>query len=99
MKQLVWLIILLFIFWYLFAITFTMAASAHLRAVDPGRDRSVSTELGTHFGSVSNSTYSCFKAMTGGQSWGELADPLTSTGKVYVYMFYFYIIFAVLVLL
>merc|ERR1712232_504763 len=59
-----------------------------------------SAELGLHFGSVGNSTYSCFKAMTGGQSWGEMLEPLrTTTGPFYTFLFYFYIMFSVLVLL
>jgi len=102
MKQLIWLVILLIIVFYIFATIFTMAATDTIDSERNNKDPEIMAQvagLELKWKTVMNSGYSCFLAMSGGQSWGELLEPLKATGKAYVFAFLCYIVFSVLVLL
>lgn len=113
MRSLFWLVILLVIILYVFSLCFTMAATEHARERDHASHQLVlgaadaiaeayvaETELvELYFGTVARSLYSCLKALLGGQSWGELMDPLISVGWFYGCVFTLYILFSILALL
>lgn len=100
-KSLGWLMCILAVILYIFSICFTMAATEYLgpekvpMTPTPVGDK----EVARYFGTVIRSVYSCFKAMTGGQSWGEMLDPLVDVNTMYALLFLFYVSFSVLALL
>ena len=57
------------------------------------------SSLKLHYGSLAGTIYSLFKAITGGISWGEVADPLVSYSVWLGLLFSFYIMFTVFAVL
>jgi len=98
--QLAWVMCVLMSILYVFGLCFTMAATEYLGVPgNPTGNNEFRLEIETYYGSLARSIYSCFRGMTGGQSWGELLDPLVHASVFYAAIFLFYISFSVLALL
>jgi len=96
-RSLVWVIVLLLVTLYVFAVLFLQIATDY-RAEAHGGDRIAST-LEEHFGSISKGMYSLFLTITGGISWGEVADPLIMADWVYGVFFMLFICFMIFAVL
>merc|ERR1719272_1386854 len=78
------------------SVVFTIAASDYI--LNNPADSSA-TEVALFYGGVAESAYTCFKALLGGQSWGETLDPLVHVGPMCVVLFLLFISFSILALL
>jgi len=98
MVSLFWLLVLLLVVMYIFAIVLTQGATMWLKPGD-GYARPVGnthySNVIYYFGSLTKTIYTLFMAMTGGVSWGEPADASQAYGWVYFCVFTSYIFFAI----
>lgn len=78
---------------YVFSIILTMGATEY------GLDGRYGAEVQEHYGTLARSMYTCFKAITGGVSWGDVTDPLMDVGSFYVTIFLVFVSFSILALL
>jgi len=80
--SLFWSLVMLFFFMYLFGLGFTQicASYMHSQANASGLDYKVKTDMQTHFGSVSRSILTLFKACTGGGDWETYYSVMEHTG-------------------
>merc|ERR1719327_784446 len=90
--SLFWVMVLLVTLLYMFAVVLTQASTDYRDQPDPGVH---AEDMRRHFGSLFTSGYSLFKAMTGGQNWGELADLIWHAGFVYFYMLCVFMFFSI----
>eukprot|EP00929_Paragymnodinium_shiwhaense_P013634 TRINITY_DN12147_c0_g1_i1.p1 TRINITY_DN12147_c0_g1~~TRINITY_DN12147_c0_g1_i1.p1 ORF type:complete len:593 (+),score=154.24 TRINITY_DN12147_c0_g1_i1:160-1938(+) len=97
-KSLVWMVVLLLMIFYFFAVFFTLT-TADFVLYNRDAQPDIALSLDEHFGSIPKSCYSTFKAITGGQSWYEMADPVRAMGPFPAFIWIFYIVFSVIVLL
>jgi len=98
LKSLVWAVVLLFVMMYVIGVYLTQLVLDHrLRLEDP---EDAHQSLVTFYGSVGDSVFVLFEAVTGGVDWGEAVAPLRSeiSGMV-VPLFMLYISFVVLCML
>jgi len=94
LKSLIWVILVLSLTFYLFAIVFTTAATSHM----PEREQWFSEEnqgLVAFFGSLGDSILSLFMAMSGGRDWAEYYDVLRPLHIQYRFLFLIFITFSV----
>lgn len=70
LRSLIWTLLLLAIIMYIFGIMFTQAATDHILR-SPGDD-----EVRLYWGALWRSSYTLFKAVTGGVSWQDVSTPL-----------------------
>jgi len=92
MLSLFWLFTLLSMLIYVFAIVLTMGATEYL---DEHKDGLIEERYGTLFDTM----YTLFQAMSGGVSWGDVTTPLKRVGSPYFIVslvFIFFCIFSVL---
>jgi len=96
--SLFWLIVLLAATIYVFATVLTAGVTSHLQETG-GTDVLKEQALKEGYGSLGHSMYTLFKAICGGISWGEMANPLQTVGPIHFMIFLAYIsitIFSVL---
>jgi len=98
LRSLFWTLCMLAIIMYIFGIIFLQATAGALvdAAADPLNteiDDRVHEELHKHWGSVATSMITLYFAVTGGNDWAALAEPLKSCGLTYYAIFLFYIAF------
>lgn len=94
-KALIWLIFLLVLLLYFFAVFFTQGATDY-------EDQHPDEEFGKldeHYGSLFLSMFSLYKGMTGGVNWGELVTPLAELHWFYVLLILGFISFAIFAVL
>jgi hypothetical protein len=97
MLPLSWCMVMLAVFFYIFAVVFVNATAAYL--ADSSLDHSNKEDILKHWGSVSAAMISLYKATTGGADWGSVSDTLVDVGKIYYSLFLFFIAFIILALL
>lgn len=97
LKSMTWMAILLMTIFYCFSVCFTIAATDYLHSnhVSPRYSGAVKK----YYGDVMKSIYTCYRSMSGGQSWGEVLDPLLHVGGLYAVIFLFYITLTIFVVL
>merc|ERR1712137_403657 len=83
-QALFWAVLVLFGVMSLFAVFFTAALMDAFEAND---------DLYMYYGTLGRSTYSLVKAVTGGQSWAEISDPLFNFNAFYGVLFVLYVLF------
>merc|ERR1711974_99235 len=104
-KPLIWTIVMIATINFMFGICFVQAAAGHRqdRWKDPSnlqRDGSIVESMETeeekvlyqHWASVQEAMYTLFKVSTGGQSWGEVADPMLLVGGQNFAIFLLYMV-------
>jgi Ca2+-binding EF-hand superfamily protein len=92
MKNLLWVLVILGITFYLFGITLTTAVTSHLSKPDDWTD-SANQPLQEYFGTVDRSILVLFMSMSGGQDWTEYYSVLTSMNLTYRVLFLLFIVF------
>eukprot|EP00746_Dinoflagellata_sp_MGD_P085194 gnl/MRDRNA2_/MRDRNA2_33743_c0_seq1.p1 gnl/MRDRNA2_/MRDRNA2_33743_c0~~gnl/MRDRNA2_/MRDRNA2_33743_c0_seq1.p1 ORF type:complete len:718 (+),score=90.53 gnl/MRDRNA2_/MRDRNA2_33743_c0_seq1:228-2156(+) len=97
--NLFWATILLFIINLGFAVCFTQAVSTTLAEDANMFNPQEQDELRKSYGTLLRSTYSLFKAVAGGQSWGEIADPLLIISPFLCVLFCIFVLFIVFAVL
>jgi len=86
--SLVWLFCMLLAILYITSIIFTQGATDFR---DGDIDPVLLEQVESAYGSLLRTMYTLFKSMTGGVSWGEVADPLRPIGSVFFLLFLLYI--------
>eukprot|EP00928_Gymnodinium_smaydae_P027555 TRINITY_DN21280_c0_g1_i5.p1 TRINITY_DN21280_c0_g1~~TRINITY_DN21280_c0_g1_i5.p1 ORF type:complete len:642 (-),score=90.00 TRINITY_DN21280_c0_g1_i5:214-1986(-) len=102
MKSLLWALLLLVMIAFMFAafiLEFVASEVSSASSSDDVAKRDRIQALNMHFGSLVTSIFSLFKAITGGISWGEQAQPLTDIHPLLGVAFACYVAFAVLCVL
>lgn len=94
MVSLSWALMLLLIIMYLFAIIFMHAATLYVQEKEAQHD--VRDALQGWFGSVGRSMYSLLLAVTGGEDWFQIVEPLGHISDFYLVLFAFYVLFVVI---
>eukprot|EP00435_Cladocopium_sp_Y103_P025629 s508_g6.t1 len=94
MVSLSWALLLLLIIMYLFAIIFMHAATLYVQEKEAQHD--VRDALQGWFGSVGRSMYSLLLAVTGGEDWFQIVEPLGHISDFYLVLFAFYVLFVVI---
>jgi len=89
MGTLLWAMVMIFLVLYCFAICFVQAATDEIvlrneRGIPPTK---LLLDLRRNYQSVPSGLYSLYMAMTGGQSWGELCEPLGLIHGAYLLLF------------
>eukprot|EP00931_Biecheleriopsis_adriatica_P102912 TRINITY_DN77815_c0_g1_i1.p1 TRINITY_DN77815_c0_g1~~TRINITY_DN77815_c0_g1_i1.p1 ORF type:complete len:654 (+),score=136.59 TRINITY_DN77815_c0_g1_i1:34-1962(+) len=94
LKSLAWALVLVGLIVYVFAILFTDAVVSHL-AENPGPWDVDSSEflLNRYFGTLHRSMHCLFRCMSGGITWNEAAEALSTISWLWVYMFTAFISF------
>lgn len=88
-----WAMVLLFSIQYIFGLVFTEALNDRLK--EDSEAFADNKQLVEYYGSLGRTVYTLFQAMSGGISWGEVANPLGDLGVLYEVMFNVYITFVV----
>merc|ERR1739844_261742 len=91
MKSLLCAVCLLWIIMYVVAIYFTQVSVEYRLEPDP--DPILAESLEGFFGSIWTSQYFLFQSMSGGISWGEVAQPLVSLHWSFSFVFSLFICF------
>lgn len=91
------ILILLTLIIYVFSICLTQAATAFL--MDSGGEEEQRIKLFDYFGTIGNSMFTLFMAISGGISWGDHAEQLTKVGWPLAAIFLFYISLTMFILL
>eukprot|EP00913_Durusdinium_trenchii_P011410 g10715.t1 len=94
MVSLSWALLLLLIIMYLFAIIFMHAATLYVQEKDALHE--TRDALQSWFGSVGKSMYSLLLAVTGGEDWYQIVEPLSHISDFYLVLFAFYVLFVVI---
>jgi hypothetical protein len=92
MLSLVWVIMILGMMFYVFAILLTQGMIEYCDGI--GWTQCDGSELNRFFGSLPTATLTLFEAMSGGISWGEIVDALKPLSRAYTYLFLAYISFS-----
>lgn len=92
-----WGLSLLLVVIYLFAICFMHAVDRYLE--DPDKTRVTMEHLMHYYGSVPITMYSLMMAISGGENWNDLVQPLGEIHVVYKALFVFYIFFVIICVL
>eukprot|EP00415_Alexandrium_ostenfeldii_P000570 UN0570 len=92
MKSLLWVLIVLAMTFFVFGVTFTVAASGEMNTSAKWRDP-VNDDLRMFFGTLDRSSLSLFMAMSGGIDWSETYGALKNLPGFYRYVFLLYISF------
>jgi len=104
-RSVLWASLLISIMTYTFAVLFLQVSSSWLREQDDvgldcdGDAAGVACSVGSSFSTLIEGMYTLFKAMSGGSSWGDVSDPLTSIHPLVTFAFCVYIMLAVFVVL
>jgi hypothetical protein len=93
LKNLVWVIAVLLMTFYLFAVLFTTAVCDHLDTSDKWQSES-NEELVELFGTLDTSVLSLFMAMSGGDDWSAFYTVLVDLPAQYRFAFLLFIIFS-----
>merc|ERR1719443_1126102 len=75
---------------YVFSMIFMHAVAEFLES-NPGAPEA--DGLRQHWGTVGGSMVSLFKAISGGDDWQNIGDPLKATGEVYYLVFLLFVLF------
>jgi hypothetical protein len=94
-NSLFWAIVLLLTIILVFATCFTQVVTASLAENKGMFTPQEEKVLRTSYGSLLRTVYSLFKAIAGGVSWGELADPLLNMSPALCVIFCLFIVFVV----
>lgn len=97
LTSLIWAFTLLLLVMFIFSMVLLEGARDYLRsdAVDPAVHR----EIKKHFGGCVYTLYTLLQAVSGGNSWGEVAEPFVAIHPFYGACFTFFIIFVLFGLL
>jgi len=99
MVSLLWCLILLFIIMYVFAVIFMQAGVTYMdgRRVEEEDAKFLegSNAFRRFYGSLGEAFYSLIKAITGGEDWGPMTEPLELVSRYYVAAFVFYVLFVI----
>jgi len=93
MLSLVWLSLLLFIVIYMFAVYFMQGLANSLAKDTISAQKS--SQLVELYGSVAQSMFTLFQAISGGMDWKDAVSPIMKTSPTYGVLFLFYILFMV----
>jgi len=91
LSSLAWALILLLLIMYLFSIIFMQAAAGYMRESMP--DNPVINDLAYWYSSILGTMYSLFMAISGGQDWYEIQEPLRAISWIYGLFFALYVFF------
>lgn len=97
LKNLIWIILVLVITFYIFGCAFTTGTTAYLDTT-ASRTEARNTALRAHFGTLDRSIVSLFMAMSGGNDWGQYYDALALLPAQYCVLFVLFICFTVFAL-
>eukprot|EP00747_Dinoflagellata_sp_TGD_P116633 gnl/TRDRNA2_/TRDRNA2_172431_c2_seq1.p1 gnl/TRDRNA2_/TRDRNA2_172431_c2~~gnl/TRDRNA2_/TRDRNA2_172431_c2_seq1.p1 ORF type:complete len:476 (+),score=82.46 gnl/TRDRNA2_/TRDRNA2_172431_c2_seq1:115-1428(+) len=94
-RQLFWTLIMLALMLYIFGVIFLQAAGGALLADLDNHDLTKEAKDGLveHWSSVDGAMLTLYMAITGGNDWAALAEPLKLCGAHYYLLFLFYIAF------
>jgi hypothetical protein len=102
-RSLMWSLMMLLLLMYIFGLCLLQGVTAWLeddakkvRENEPGYapiSQSLKDEVHEYWGSVSKAMLTCYMTVTGGLDWDPVAKVLEKSGKVYFYVFLFYIVF------
>jgi len=92
MKNLLWVMVILGLTFYLFGITFTSAVTDHLVTPEQWRDEQ-NVFLLKAFGTVDKSALSLFMSMSGGENWTYYYEALGTLAPQYQWLFLLFISF------
>lgn len=95
--SLFWALVLLFLICFVFGIFITQMVTTH-RSKEGG-DEDLNADLKDNFGSLLQTMYALYKAITGGDDWSAFADPLFQISPMLGVIFLLYIAFAVFAVL
>jgi len=90
LRSLLWSIIMLALFYYIFAVIFMNGAVTYAKENPDGSDLNSLMEW---YGSLPICMRSLFMASTGGADWREISRPLLAVGDFYYGFFLFYVAF------
>jgi len=90
LRSLLWSILVLSLFYYIFAVLFMNGVATWLRT---GPDEADAAAVRDWYGSIFISMESLFMASTSGVDWREIGKPLQKVGNIYYGLFLFYIAF------
>jgi len=101
LRILFWSIMMLGLIMYIFGICFLQAVTGHLQETEPLelQKTSIEVDIFMWWGSVETSMGTLLMAITGGNDWKYLAEPLWQVGGLYYGLFLFYICFIVFAVL
>jgi hypothetical protein len=94
MKNLLWVILILTLTFYMFGVGFTSAVVDHLDTIHKWNDES-NAPLIESFGTVDRSILSLFMSMSGGNDWSAYYDALGPLPAYYHYAFLLFICFSI----
>lgn len=97
MKSLFWVILLSTVLAFLAGVCIMDFVAEKLR--QPDVDNQLATELMKYYGSVANTLFSMYQAVTNGIDWGNMADPLLEVHPLLCVLFSFYIAVVVICIL
>mmetsp|Transcript_11302 Transcript_11302/g.25983 ORF Transcript_11302/g.25983 Transcript_11302/m.25983 type:complete len:697 (+) Transcript_11302:182-2272(+) len=94
MAAFTWALVLLVLIEYVFAILFMQAGVDNL-TTDNIQDGEVRDQWKHFYGTVASSFFTLTKAISGGEDWGIMTDPLKSASIAYLWAFVLYVLFVV----
>mmetsp|Transcript_46384 Transcript_46384/g.110472 ORF Transcript_46384/g.110472 Transcript_46384/m.110472 type:complete len:611 (-) Transcript_46384:105-1937(-) len=97
LRSLLWSIVMIAVFYFIFAIVFLNATVSYMKSADP--DDAKTEQILQLYGSLSDCMLTLYMASMGGADWGDLGEPLKKVGMPYYYLFLFYIAFMLLAVL
>jgi Ca2+-binding EF-hand superfamily protein len=97
-KPLLWVIVILGMTFYVFAVALTSGVVSHLDSGRLWRDPGVESLRGS-FGSLGNSLITLYMAMAGGKDWGDFYDMLEPVAVQYRALFLVFLTFTIFALL
>lgn len=98
-SSLFWLIILLILIIFIFSVYFTEVVTEHRTAQEGEPEDPVVEAMQEHYSSMIRTLYSLFKAISSGESWGNLAKPLIAINPFLGVLFASYVSFAIFAVL
>lgn len=91
MASLSWAFLLLLLITYVFSILFVQAATSHVDS--DGSEAEGIEGIQDMYGSLTGTMYTMIQAISGGNDWGALAEPLHSISPLYTLIFMLYVLF------
>eukprot|EP00811_Abedinium_folium_P002504 NODE_1229_length_2553_cov_9.166117.p1 GENE.NODE_1229_length_2553_cov_9.166117~~NODE_1229_length_2553_cov_9.166117.p1 ORF type:complete len:716 (+),score=170.89 NODE_1229_length_2553_cov_9.166117:219-2150(+) len=92
-QPLFWASVLLLIIMYGFAVFFMSGIVVYLRSKDPGESASEVAALDANYSSMFKVVCLLFEAVSGGNDWANLSDPLRPISNAYYVCFGLYVMF------
>merc|ERR1719199_322665 len=92
LKNLLWVLVVLLMTFYMFAVLFTTATCDHLDTSEKWNSEDNEALL-EYFGTIDAATLSLFMSMSGGNDWGQYYDALVGLPAYYRLSYLLFIVF------